>query len=234
MHVNHWAWDAEGGRPMDGTGGETLEMFEGVGDGAFAVDADSRIVMWNSAAERLLGFPREAVVGRPCHEVFAGRDRSGNLACFPGCQCRALVERGEPVRHFDLRVRRANGEEAWLNVSTIPIRQPDGTLRATVHLFRTAEARADVGEMVEAVLERLGREPAPARSIGMAAALDRLSRREVEVLALLANGAGSREVAERLCISLTTVRNHTQNILTKLGVHSKVEAVALALRQRLV
>jgi two-component system nitrate/nitrite response regulator NarL len=41
-------------------------------------------------------------------------------------------------------------------------------------------------------------------------------------------------IARRLVISVTTVRNHTQNILTKLGVHSRVAAVAFAVRSGLV
>lgn len=219
---------------MNGADDDSLAMFEGAGDGAFAVDGGGRIRMWNAAAERLLGFSRDAVLGRPCHDVLAGRDRSGNLVCFPGCQCSVLVRRGEPVRHFDLRVRRHDGEETWVNVSTIPLRLPDGKLQATVHLVRAAEDRADVGEIAEAVLERLNGEPGLGRPTGGTSPLDRLSRREREVLALLANGAASREIAERLCISLTTVRNHTQNILAKLGVHSKLEAVALAFRHHLL
>lgn len=213
---------------------ESLAMFDGVGDGAFGVDAGGRIRMWNAAAERLLGFSRDAVLGKPCHEVLAGHDRSGNLVCFPGCQCSVLVRRGEPVRHFDLRVRRPDHEDAWINVSTIPIRLPDGKLQAMVHLMRATGEPADLSEIAEAVLARLNTEPGLDRPAGATSPLDRLSRREREVLALMANGAASREIAERLCISLTTVRNHTQNILAKLGVHSKLEAVALAFRNHLL
>lgn len=62
----------------------------------------------------------------------------------------------------------------------------------------------------------------------------KLSTRELEVLALMAMGVGSRAMAERLYLSHNTVRNHAQNILRKLGVHSRLEAVALALREDLV
>ena len=47
---------------------------------------------------------------------------------------------------------------------------------------------------------------------------------------LLAEGASNQSIAERLFISLHTVRNHVQRIITKLGVHSKLEAVAVATR----
>ena len=61
------------------------------------------------------------------------------------------------------------------------------------------------------------------------APLHRLSQREQEILGLLANGWSNRRIAEECFLSLDTVRTHVQNILVKLGVHSKLEAVAFAL-----
>jgi DNA-binding NarL/FixJ family response regulator len=52
----------------------------------------------------------------------------------------------------------------------------------------------------------------------------RLTRREREVLALLAEGAGNESIAEALVISPQTARTHIQNVLGKLGVHSRLEA----------
>lgn len=54
-----------------------------------------------------------------------------------------------------------------------------------------------------------------------------LTPREAVVLSLLASGHGTREIARTLVISPATVRNHVQSILRKLGVHSRLEAVAL-------
>ena len=51
---------------------------------------------------------------------------------------------------------------------------------------------------------------------------------------MLANGWSNRRIAETCLLSLDTVRTHVQKVLVKLGVHSKLEAVALAVRQRLV
>jgi DNA-binding NarL/FixJ family response regulator len=57
-----------------------------------------------------------------------------------------------------------------------------------------------------------------------------LTRRETEILRHVAAGLQNKEVAHRLGLSLATVRNHVHNILDKLGVHSKLEAVSLAFR----
>jgi DNA-binding NarL/FixJ family response regulator len=61
-----------------------------------------------------------------------------------------------------------------------------------------------------------------------------LSERERQILALLARGYSNRRIAEASVLSLNTVRTHVQNVLVKLGVHSKLEAAALAVRQGLV
>jgi DNA-binding NarL/FixJ family response regulator len=59
---------------------------------------------------------------------------------------------------------------------------------------------------------------------------NRLTARQIEVLRLVADGVPGREIALRLNMSPLTVRTHVQNILTRLGVHTKPEAVALAMR----
>lgn len=61
-----------------------------------------------------------------------------------------------------------------------------------------------------------------------------LTARELEVLGLMAEGISGTDIARRLGISTNTVRTHIQSILTKLQVHSRLEAVAFALRRGLV
>jgi DNA-binding NarL/FixJ family response regulator len=57
-----------------------------------------------------------------------------------------------------------------------------------------------------------------------------LTPREREVLSYLAEGIGRREVAQRMDLSANTIRSHLQNLMAKLGVHTTLEAVALARR----
>lgn len=61
-----------------------------------------------------------------------------------------------------------------------------------------------------------------------------LTGREIEVLQFIARGLTSREIGERLFISENTVKNHVRNILDKLGLHSRGEAVMYALREELI
>jgi DNA-binding NarL/FixJ family response regulator len=64
--------------------------------------------------------------------------------------------------------------------------------------------------------------------------VDALTSRELEILRALSDGAPSGEICRRLSITPNTFRTHVQNILAKLRVHSKLEAVAFALRHRLI
>jgi two-component system, NarL family, nitrate/nitrite response regulator NarL len=64
--------------------------------------------------------------------------------------------------------------------------------------------------------------------------ISQLTPREKEVLGLLVEGADGRSIASRLGISRNTVRTHVQSILTKLQVHSRLEAATLAVRHRVV
>ncbi|GII53326.1 DNA-binding response regulator [Planotetraspora thailandica] len=62
----------------------------------------------------------------------------------------------------------------------------------------------------------------------------RLTDREMEVLRLVAKGMNNREIAKDLFISENTVKNHVRNILDKLQLHSRMEAVVYAVRERLL
>ena len=64
--------------------------------------------------------------------------------------------------------------------------------------------------------------------------IEPLTPRELEVLKALTEGLSTPEICDQLFIAPNTLRTHVQNIMGKLRVHSKLEAVAFALRYRLV
>jgi len=80
-------------------------------------------------------------------------------------------------------------------------------------------------EAAQALVETANRLPAPG--------LD-LTERELEVLALMVEGLNNTQIAGRLTVSPSTVKSHVSNILAKLGVASRTEAVSLALRNRII
>jgi DNA-binding NarL/FixJ family response regulator len=66
------------------------------------------------------------------------------------------------------------------------------------------------------------------------ASIEQLTRREMQVLKALAEGLTNKEIAERLHMSVDTERTHMMNILSKLGVHSRLQALLFAARHGLV
>jgi DNA-binding CsgD family transcriptional regulator len=109
-------------------------------------------------------------------------------------------------------------------------RRPDASeasaLLATSALTRFRAMGADGWcRRLEALLRGLGR-PVPRRSSPPGAF--GLTRRELEVLALLVEGLSNRQIAERLVISPSTVTRHVANIFTKLDVHTRAQAVRTA------
>ena len=102
------------------------------------------------------------------------------------------------------------------------------TIDELVHAIRAAAA----GEVLvsPALLARL----LPRLSRDRLGVGTELTPREVEVLEVLSGGLSNSDIAAELGISVNTVRNHVQNILTKLSVHSKLEALAVAVREGII
>jgi len=203
------------------------QALAGSGDGVFVIRADGRIVLWNRSAERILGYTAREVIGRRSCDVFVGRDDDQNRLCYQGCHVTTLVKMGEPIQTFDMHTRTKAGTPVWINVSILVV-PPNGTVGTlTIHLFRDVTATK---ELLTLVPERLS---PPASDVGAAVA-GVLTRRELELLRLMTLGLNTAAAAERLQVSPATIRNHVQNIFGKLGVHSRLEAVAYANKHRLL
>ena len=80
-------------------------------------------------------------------------------------------------------------------------------------------------EAAQALVETTNQPPAPGRT---------LTEREREVLALMIEGLNNTQIAGSLTVSPSTIKSHVSNILAKLGVASRTEAVTLALRNRII
>ena len=89
----------------------------------------------------------------------------------------------------------------------------------------------DPGELIARVIRLLDRTRGNGHATGSNGKLESLTERENEVLDLLAEGLTQEEIADRLVISPKTAATHIQRILSKLGVRSRAQAVALVLRE---
>jgi DNA-binding CsgD family transcriptional regulator len=176
------------------------------GTAVFRTAPDGRILEWNPEAERLTGIRAAEAEGRRCWDVIAGSDSEGGLVCHPGCSAARLAREGWPVRCLEVHARTPIGLKR-LSLSTIVLRGGDEGPLILHTMVETADAAAAAAED----------EGVP-----------RLTPRQRQILLLLAQGVRARQIARRLMLSETTVRNHIQAILLALGVHSQLEAVARA------
>lgn len=132
---------------------------------------------------------------------------------------RVLVLTGEASPSVAVRVAEAGGAGLVLKSSRLK------ELEAAVRQVAAGEVVFGVG-LLAGVLDRL-----TGRVRGAGAAL---TAREHETLLLLAEGASTGEISERLGVAHNTARNHIQRVLEKLGARSKLEAVAIARRDGLL
>lgn len=96
-----------------------------------------------------------------------------------------------------------------------------------VHAIRAAHAgRATLSpEAAQSLVERTNQPPTPGLN---------LTERERDVLALMVEGLENTQIAKRLAVSPSTIKSHVSNVLVKLNVASRTEAVTLALRNHIV
>ena len=199
---------------------------------AYGMDRNDRIVYWNDGAEKILGWRPEEVLGKTCFDVLAGRDVFGNVYCAHDCGAVKTASEGEDPRPFILDVRRKGTGTVKIVVRTMALPETGPRFSCLMH-FIEAE-----GESAEPILKALretvkeggadgGPVPAPEPSISVSP----LTAREREIVLLLSNGYAALNIAAKLNLSHATVRNHIQNVLRKLDVHSQVEAVALSFRR---
>ena len=193
------------------------------GDAVFVVGPDYRIVYWDSEAESLTGLLSEEVVGKHCYEVVLGEREGGNPFCTYGCSVMRLAQAGRPVSSYDMRITTRTGQKRWVNVSNLSVDSDEGPY--LVHLLRDSQGTHEMMEMARGLIQLSSKKDAPA--------LDRkdvpvLTPRQLEVLRLLSEGKGAKEIGQDLYLSQATVRNHIRSLLQALGAHSQLEALAKA------
>ena len=210
-----------------------LEQLEASPDAVFVTDRHNRLVAWNRSVERLLGYGPNEAIGMSCSALMEGCDGSGNRYCSEHCPLVDMAGRGEVVRHFDLRLRPMDSPPFFVDVNILQLAAPPPPHFYLVHILKPSD-RELRPQVVREEPEAPPRSAIQSSRESPDARIRKLTQREVEILGLVAAGRTSAEIATLLHISTLTVRNHTQNILDKLELHSKAEAVAFAFQKHLI
>ncbi len=213
--------------PLDETG-VVVDRWLGriaAAEGLFVVDERQRIVHWSSAAQRILGYSPEEVIGQRCYLALVGREPDGHPVCRQNCQVMANARRGRGTAAYEVVASGRDGSPRCIGISVLVL----GGLRKkafrVLHLFR---------EVTDSPPLRRRGVPPPAPSTEAVVAAEHLTRRELQVLRLFAGGSTTAEIAAALDISRFTARNHVAAIQRKLGARNRLEIVLLSVRAGLL
>jgi PAS domain S-box-containing protein len=185
---------------------DVLDGLERVGLPAYLVDRHGRIQWINAAASSMFGDVRGRLLSSLAAPDHVQRSRE---------QLARKIVGGRSRTDFEIDVIDRSGSRTAMSISSVPVRHG----RDVVGVFGVATPsgrRREAAHAAEAELE------------------PSLTPRQREVLTLLADGASTEEIATTLALSEETVRNHIRQLLRRLGVHSRLAAVAYARRHRLL
>jgi PAS domain S-box-containing protein len=165
-------------------------------------DVDGRFVHLNAAAERASGRSREYWLGRTYTDPLPADTRASVIAHF-----RRAVEEGKPT-DFETVFVDAVGIRRNVRAQQLPVWSGDTIVGVLILAFDARGGPSPLG----------------------GSAPPGLTPRQREILELIDAGLSTVEIAERLTLSVETVRNHVRSLLTVLGAHTRLEAVVAARR----
>jgi PAS domain S-box-containing protein len=108
-------------------GPHTSDLVAFASDAGFAIDADNRIVAWNTLAQRLLGYSSSEAIGRYCGDILQATLPGGEPLCYPNCDISQCFKRHQPYGVPSCRVQRKDGE--WIPASFTTIAISESTRR---------------------------------------------------------------------------------------------------------
>jgi PAS domain S-box-containing protein len=216
-----------------------FEALAKTGDGAFVTDQDQRIIFWNQAATQITGYSYEEVSGLPCYELLEGRDDQDRLFCFEHCRIATAALRDRAVKDYDIRISNKSDKARWINLSTLTYPANGDVSKLILHSFRDVTRKKQSEQLISQIHRAAkdlqnGDPPQASFPVENGQPIAALTNRELEALSLLAQGFSTDRIARSLFISPSTARNHIRNILQKLQVHSRLEAVVQAYKLGLV
>jgi DNA-binding CsgD family transcriptional regulator len=203
------------------------QVFEQSTDAVFGINGDGKIRFWNSSCEKLLGHTREDVLGTACSGVLGCVGLHGTAMCGRHCPFPRMVAGRPTTGNIDMMVNRMNDDAVMVNVGAYytPAELQENT--ANIGVFFSLR-RINPQQLLQRMANTKNTVTHPDTCF------NRLTPREKQLLNLASEGKKTAQIADQLFISTETVRNHFKNIFPKLGVHSRTEAVGLALRHDII
>lgn len=180
------------------------------------------------------------LVTRGCGEIEVARDLAGAVEALASYTIKVVIADG------NLAASDAADDLNWLAArfpmtrfvvlapGTEPMPRRSRSSSAVAAWFPMTSNLESLVECILALVKGTGTRSNGAEPRTPEATFTQLTPREFEVLGYLVSGLDGRSMAREMGVSYTTVRTHVQHVLWKLGVHSKIEAVAFALAHHLV
>ena len=227
-----------------------LRVFDKAGHAVVAVDESGRVCLCNEEAGRLLGCDPDSAIGSRCWEVMRIRTIGGVPLCSVDCSVQKEARESKAPRLTEVVRTQDDGSLLHLEIFTFLLPSAGVARRPVLHVMKPALlsgifSQDDTAERsAKAPREDAASWPStePATVLpgcqtqdweGSRAdeAAHALSPRQREVLVLLASAMSTHEIAERLGISPSTVRNHVRAVLRKYNFHRQIDVALFWLRQ---
>ncbi len=190
-----------------------LRAFQTSPDAFVLSDSTGRVQMVNDAAATLLECDPAQAAGQPCWAVVGLRTSDGAPLCGPHCEIRERLSGSAPcLKRRAVRVSRS-GARCTIDLFTLQVRHDQNGGSWVLHMMTPADDARPTPS------------PHTMTSAQASRTTETLTRREAQILDAISTGSSTEGIADDLCISIVTVRNHVRSVLHKLGVHNRLEAV---------
>jgi DNA-binding CsgD family transcriptional regulator len=191
-------------------------------DPCFAVNLRQEIVYWNSSIAQLLGRDAVDVLGRSCFDVIGGRQAdSGSSWCQRQCPVVQNAQVGQASAGFTLTWNNCWGRTFTCSVRPLLLR-PVRDVVWIIHSLQDISAESELINFAKRIVKQTHQLVTGARREWPS----NLTPREIAVLSMVARGMTTDDIASQLVVSKATAKNHIRNALSKLGLHSRLEAAA--------
>lgn len=185
-----------------------------------SIDQNGMVQTWNQSAVGLFGWRENEVLGRPV--PFVPQGTTGKF-----CGLLESVREGRVLEDVPLRIKRKHGRPIDVVLWASPCRDSKVAIKTVLLLIAGSAGRLSPEP---AISKPAVRSLARNTYIGQSSTGEStfLTRRELDVIRLMASGMRNREIADQLFLSVRTVKTHLENTYQKLAVHSRTQAVRVA------